>query len=54
MGKALNHLAPGVRRVGKTFLSPSLADVEKSFIRYYKGIEVKFVNLTDLIDTLKK
>ena len=30
------------------------ADVEKSFIRHYKGIEVKFVNLTDLIDTLKK
>jgi len=29
------------------------ADVEKSFIRHYKGIEVKFVNLTDLIDTLK-
>ena len=30
------------------------ADVEKPFIRYYKGIEVKFVNLPDLIDTLKK
>jgi|APIni6443716594_1056825.scaffolds.fasta_scaffold5708171_1 predicted AAA+ superfamily ATPase len=44
----------GVRRVGKTFLSRSLADVEKSFTRHYKGIEVKFVNLTDLIDALKK
>jgi hypothetical protein len=30
------------------------ADVDKLFIRHYKGIEVKFVNLTDLIDALKK
>lgn len=28
------------------------ADVEKSFIRYYKGIEVKFVNLAGLIGAL--
>ncbi|MDP2646608.1 MAG: DUF4143 domain-containing protein [Desulfobacterales bacterium] len=30
------------------------ADVEKSFVRNYKGIEVKFVSLSGLIDALRK
>ena len=30
------------------------ADVEKPFVRNYKGIEVKFVSLTGLIDALEK
>ena len=53
-GKGAQSSGSRGQACGEDLLSRSLADVEKSFIRHYKGIEVKFVNLTDLIDALKK